>query len=339
MWAERKLAASTSDPILNRNRRKKRGFNKIEECDFNFNVHNAKPLDNGRSLKIIESIPTDSHAMNEQDLLNIFEKLSTGVISDDALLHENFNILIDATNLLLPKLSVAQHVRIFSQICQAQIPMFDELSEIIVNALLQRISFISVDEIISVDFSVREYYTREWKLSRVFETMRQATRAAFVVKANNELVNPQTYDKLIRMTRYLSNNPSLVKNVDTKSLFEQLLLTEDYEFQFNDVVCVIVTLARIPSLDEHAKQLLSKMLRIWCSSTKNLDDVKAILGLLSAKKLKGIDLTSFNDTVFIQHCCKTVIKRKDVRSGFEVLDGFNQLVRKFIDISFSPHLQ
>lgn len=334
MWVERNFAASTSDPILNRNRRKRKGFEKIEECDFNFNVHKAKPVDNGRSLKIIESIPTDVQAINEEDLLNVFEKLSAGVISDDALLHENFNTLIDATKLLLPKVSVAQNVRIFSQICQAQIPMFDELSEIIVNALLRRISFITVDEIITVDFSVREYYTREWKLSRVFEAMRQATRAAFVVKANNELVNQQTYEKLIRMMRYLSNNPSLVKNVDTTSLFEQLLLTEDYEFQLNDAVCVIVTLARFATLDGNAKQLLSKMLRIWCNSTKNIDDVKAILGLLSAKKLKDFDSTSFNDPLFVQHCSKAAIQRKDVRSGFEILDGFNQLVRKYINIFF-----
>lgn len=286
-----------------------------------------KAADNGRSLKIIESISSDPNDISEHDLLKIFGRLSAGIISDDALLHENFNTLIDATKLILPKLSVSQNVNIFTQLCEAQIPMFDELSEIVVNALLRRISHITVDDIISVDFSIRKYYAREWKLSKSFETLRQATRTAFIVKANNELVEDQTYDKLIRMMRYLSNNQSLVKNVDTMSLAEQLLLKEDCEFELNDVVCVIVTLARFLKPNNQSKQLLSKMFRIWCSRTESIADVKSILQLLTTKKLEDIDLNSFNDPLFIRHCSNYAIQQKDVRSGFEILDGFNEMVR------------
>lgn len=269
----------------------------------------------------------DPNAITEHDLCSIFKQLSVGVISDEAFLHENFNTLTEATKNLLPKLSVTQIVEIFSQITRAKIPMFDELSEIIVNTLLQRISLITVDEIISVDKTVRDHYNREFKLSRVFETMRQATRASFIVKANNELVNNQSYDKLIRMMRYLSNNPSLAKNVDTMSLSKQLLLTDDNEFQFEDVICVIVTLARFPKLDEHTKQLLTKMFRIWCSNT-SLWDIKALLRLLQTKKLKGIELAPFNDPQFIQHCSKAAIQRNDITSGFDILHGLNDLVSK-----------
>lgn len=296
------------------------------EYDYSSNVKPTKPPDNGRSLTIIEAISPDPNAINEQDLLNIFEKLSTGIISDDALEHENFSILIDASKLHLPKFSVSQNVRIFTQICEAQIPMFDELSEIVADALLRCISFITVDDIISLDFSLRKYHARESKLSKSFETVRQATRTSFIVKANNELVENQSYDKLIRMMRYLSNNQSLVKNVDTTSLAEQLLLKEENEFQQNDVVCVIVTLARFQKLDEHTKQLLTKMFRIWCKHAKSLEDIKSMLKLLTTNKLKDIDLTSFNDPLFIQHCSKYAIQQRNVKSGFEILDSFNEMV-------------
>lgn len=325
VWAERKIGASTLDQILNQ-KKGRRKWVRVEASDPNLIAHKTKAADNGRSLKLIESLPQDPILFTENDLIDAFAKLSSGPVSDDALLHDNFNTFIEATTLILPKLSATQNVQIFSQMCRAEIPMFDELADIVVKALLQRITFMTIDEIIEVDRSIRSYYVREWKISKLLETLRQSTRTAFIVKVNCDLIESQSYEKLMRIIQYLSNNKSLVKNIDTTSLAEQLLLIDDHKFQLNDVVCVIITLARNLQLDEHSQQLLTKMFRIWCSRNKNIGDVQTILELLVTKKLKDIDLTPFQNLSFIQHCAKHAIDHREIRSAFDILNRFNEMV-------------
>lgn len=325
-------APATLDAILSRKRRWKNVYTR--DCDFNLDMQISKPFDNGRSLKIIESIASDPNEIGVQDFVDVFEKLGAGIISDNALVHENFNVLIEASKLLLPKLTVTQNVQIFSQICQAEIPMFDELSETVAKALLEQIRLMSVDEIIRLDYSIRKYYARERKLSKLFEEMRQAARTSFIVKSNNELVDNQSYDKLIRMMKYLSNNQSLIRNMDTMSLCAQLMLKDDWEFNKNDVVCVIITLARFSQLNEDSKELLKKMFRIWCfNETKTINDVLGILKLLLDKKLYGIDLTPFHNATFVEHCVQHAIEQSDLNSSFTVLDKFNEMVCYLIKVS------
>lgn len=303
----------------------------LQECKFNGNVGGIRAAaDGGRSLKMIETLPCNPSEFNGDILIRTFDELGIAAISDDALLHENFNTLTDATKLILPKLTVAQIVHIFNRVCCAQVPMFDELTEFIVNTLLRRVTIMTIDDINDVDHSLRIYYKREMKVSVLFDTLRQAMRISFVVKVNNELIGSQNYKRLMRIVQYLSNNQSLVKNVDTKSLSEQLLLEEDHEFQLNDVICIIVSMARYPRLDEYSRQLLAKMFKIWCCNTDDIVDVQKILELLATKKLKHNDLASFQDSLFISHCSKLTIihcvNKKDFRLGFDVLNRFNDLV-------------
>lgn len=318
MWAERKANPSSVEL-----------FKKLKRYNFGFKAQIIRPAqDGGRSLEIIKALPAESEDFTAESLIEVYDKLSIGPISDAALLHENFDTFIDATESILPQLSASQCAHIFKQTARAQIPMFDELTQTIANHLLRCITFITVDEIIDVDFALRKYYVIEWRMSKVFERIRQATRAAFVVRVNDELVERQNYTKLIRIMRYLSNNPSLVKNVDTASLSEQLLLTDDYEFQPNDVICTIVTLNRFPKHDEHSKQLLTKVFCMWCGNAQHIDDVKEIFELLITKQLKNDRSFSIDDKLFVQRCNQIVIEKNDMRSAFDVLDMMNELAQK-----------
>lgn len=286
-------------------------------------------FDNGRSLKIIESLPSNPLDISKEKLLDVYEKLAQEPISDDALLHDNFNTFIDATKMVLLSPNASSMVHIFNQICRAEIPMFDELSETVATALLRRSASMTVDDIISVDFSLRKYYEREGKLSMLFETLRQATRLAFSAQAKNVHMDKQMdHHRLISILKYLSNNGSLMHDVDIMSLSEQLLLPGDDEFELNEAVCVIVTLSQFPILNEHSKDLLTKMFRIWCSNAKDIRDIHVILKPLFRRKHDVFDLTKFSGPSFVKHCSKLAIESKDVTEywGWVTLIDFNNLV-------------
>lgn len=282
--------------------------------------------ENGWSMQIIKLVPSRVEELSVSNMLDIFEKLSVVRISDDVLLHENFNTLIDSVKLNESSLSARQFVDIFMHICNAEVPMFDELTEIIVNILLQRIDSFTVDDIIDVDFAIRKYYAREIQLSKLIEKLRQSTRSLFTAKANKELNQSQTYDKLMRMLKYLGNNRSLMKDVHTIRLIELLLLEDDNDFSKNDAAFVIVTLARLPVLNDSSKLLLAKVFRVWCNRANDTDDVKTILKLLVGKKLDGIDLSPFNNAAFIQHCTKLAIEYDNVTTAIDILENFNEMV-------------
>lgn len=280
----------------------------------------------GWSMDIIKLVPSTVEELSVSKMLDIFEKLSIAQISDDALLHENFNTLIDSVKLNESSLSVRQFVDIFMHICNAEVPMFDELNEFIVNILLQRIESFTVDDIIDVDLVVRKYYAREFLLSKLFEQLRQTTRALFADKANKELSQVQTYDKLMRMLKYLGNNRSLMKGVYTTRLIELLLLENDTEISKDDAAFVIVTFARLPTLNDSSKLLLAKAFRICCNRVKDTDDIRTILELLVDKKLDGIDLTPFKNDAFIHHCTKLAIQYANIKTAVDILHSFNQMV-------------
>lgn len=271
-------------------------------------------------------MPSTVEELSVSKMLDIFEKLSIARVSDDVLLHENFNTLIDSVKLNESSLSVRQFVNIFMHICNAEVPMFDELNEFIVNILLQRFESFTVDDIIDVDFVIRKHYVREFQLSKLFEELRQKTRAQFADKANKELSQAQSYDKLMRILKYLGNNRSLMKGVHTTRLIELLLLEDDNEFSKNDAAFVIVTLARLPVLNDSSKLLLAKVFRIWCSRAKDTDDVKTILKLLVEKKLNGIDFSPFQNNAFIKHCTKLAIEYANVTTAVDILNSFNEMV-------------
>lgn len=327
MIAERPLTivASQKTKFGNRLRRKI----KYDDYDYDYHRFFVKPKDeanNGWSMQIIKLVPTKVEELSVSNMLDIFEKLGAVRISDDVLLHENFNTLIDSVKLNESILSVRQFVDIFTHICNAEVPMFDELTEFIVNILLQRIDSFTVDDVIDVDFAIRKYYAREVQLSKLFDELRQKTRSLFTDKANKELGQLQTYDKLMRMLKYLGNNRSLMKDVHTTRLIELLLLEDDEEFGKNDAAYVIVMLARLPVLNDSSKLLLSKVFRVWCNRAKDTDDVKTILKLLVGKKLDGIDLSPFHNATFINHCTKLAIEYANITTAIDILDNFNEMV-------------
>lgn len=317
---------------------------KIDHDDYDYDYHRyfVKPqqhrTENEWSMEIIKLVPSTVEELSVSKMLDIFEKLSIVRISDDVLLHENFNTLIDSVKLNESSLSVRQFVNIFMQICNAEVPMFDELNEFIVNILLQRFESFTVDDIIDVDFVIRKYYVREFQLSKLFEELRQMTRASFADKANKELSQVQSYAKLMRMLKYLGNNRSLMKGIYTTRLIELLLLEDDNEFSKNDAAFVIVTLARLPILNDSSKLLLAKAFRIWCQSANDTDDVKSILKLLVAKKLDGIDLSPFRCEAFIKHCTKLAVEFANISTAIDILDSFNEMVCIHMDSVFSIYL-
>lgn len=89
---------------------------------------------------------------------------------------------------------------------------------------------------------------------------------------------------------------------------------------------MILTLARLPVLNDSSKLLLTKVFRVWCSRAKDTDDVKAILKLLVGKKLDGIDLSPFNNATFIKHCTTLSIEYANIPTAIDILDSFNEMV-------------
>lgn len=327
VWIDRKVGALLNQ-IFDREQQQK----KSQQLDYNFTFGERirrKARSGRRSIEIIKALPADSKSYTAQSLIDVYDRLSVEPISDEALVHVNFDGFIDGTEFILPKLSTSQIVHIFKQTARAYIPMFDELTETIANTLLLRIQHkpeITIDEIIDVDFALRKYYARDYRLSRLFEMLRLSTCIVFTEYLEEELIERQDYKKLMRIIRYLSNNPILMESIDTR-LFDQLLLEDDHQFEPNDVVCTIVTLARLPKLHEPAKQLLTKMYRIWCSNTDHIDDVKKILKLLATKTIYKSELPfHFRDALFIQHCTDITIEYNDMRTAFDVLGGMIELV-------------
>lgn len=305
---------------------------KMNPDDYEYDNHRyfVKPDQNKTekewSMEIIKLVPSTVEELSVSKMLDIFEKLSIVRISDDVLMHENFNTLIDSVKLNESSLSVRQFVNIFMHIGNAEVPMFDELNEFIVDILLQRFESFTVDDIIDIDFVIRKHYVKEFQLSKLFEDLRQKTRELFADKANKELSQVQTYNKLMRMLKYLGNNRSLMKDVFTTRLIELLLLVDDNEFSKTDAAFMIVTLARLPALDDSSKRLLAKAFRIWCTKAKDTDDVKSILKLIIEKKLDGIDLSPFQNDAFIKHCTNLAIEYANVPTAVDILKNFNEMV-------------
>lgn len=317
--------------LPSRIRRKTNPDDYENDQEFDYHRYFVKPGQNKTekewSMEIIKSVPSTVEELSVSKMLDIFEKLSIVRISDDVLLHENFNTLIDSVKLNESSLSVRQFVNIFLHICNAEVPMFDELNEFIVDILIQRFESFTLDDIIDVDFAIRKHYGREFQLSQLFEELRQKTREQFADKANKELNQVQPYDKLIRMLKYLGNNRSLMRDVCTTRLIERLLLEDDNQFSKNDAAFVIVTLARLPTpLNDSLKRLLVKAFRIWCNKANDTDDVKSILKLLIDKKLDRIDLSPFQNDAFIKRCTNLAIEYANVTTAVDILNIFNKMV-------------
>lgn len=300
--------------------------NKVKTPANNIKFGKPRPaLDNGRSLKIVQALPSDPEEFNEEILIDFFNELSLAPISDDALLHENCMTLIDASRLILPKLCYSQVVNIFNQISRAEIPMFDEITKTVVDALINRHSEANIHEIVDIDFSLRRYHAKH-RISRLFENLNETVKFHFVTKKLNEIEQCVNYSELSRIIRYLSNNQSVAEIVNKSILSRQLLSRPDYEFKLNDAVCVIVLYTRFPEFDEYSKSLLSKIYRIWCNLAKTVEDANSILMLLSVTRFINCDFELIHDTLLIKHCVKLASNKNDFSSAFTVQQRFNELV-------------
>lgn len=284
-----------------------------------------KPRDKN-PLDIIKALPADSKDFTEDILIKAYDELSKSPISEEALMHGNFDELIDATERILPKLSVSQNVHIFKQTAEAEIPMYDELTEMIVKSLLPRITHLTIDEIFDVNDALHRYYIIELKISKLFKTLHVRASGIFKLKVYDFLHERQCYEKLIQMMIYLDNNPSFIKSVDTTSLSEQLLLMDDHEFHDSHIEHIILTLNKFPKLDTQSQQLLQKMYRNWCSIEHNIESVHKFLEQLFVEKKPNTDSSSHPDPLFIQRCTEIAIGMETLSDRFKVLHRFNDLV-------------
>lgn len=277
-------------------------------------------------MEIINSVPSTIDELSVQQMLNIFDELSIFRISDEALTHENFSTLIDSVKLNESSLSVRQFVEIFMNICDAEVPMYDELNEFIANILLQRCQSLTAHDIVDIDFVVRKHYRRDGRLSKLFDRLRRETRSKFLDKMDDALDKDQSFKRLMRMLKYLDNNRSLMKDYRTIRLTMLLREVFDEEFSKDDAAFVIVASARLPELNECSKELLAKAFRICRNKVKDADEVRAILKLLVEKKAARIDLKSIQDLMFIQHCTKLAIAHENITTVADILHNFNELV-------------
>lgn len=276
---------------------------------------------------MIQALPANEAMLTKNNINEIYTILSAkSPINPRVLAHDRFMNLIRSTKIVLPKLSVQENTDILKKIIGAEVPMEDELCEVVVKALLPRISLISIDDIIALDFLLRKTWGID-NLSTSFETLRLTMRTIFALKASDKLNEKLSYEQLMKMVRYLSNNTSISNTFGLERLAAQLLLIDDGMFQHKDVICVIVTLARCMKLDADSEQLLTKMYRVWCKNANSAVHVIDLLKLIVEKKRENIELTPFNDEEFVDYCVR-ITKFGNIENCFEVLDNFNELVRR-----------
>ncbi|XP_031621107.1 uncharacterized protein LOC116339397 [Contarinia nasturtii] len=292
------------------------------------------------SLQIVQTLPSDPKDFTKDSLIETFDRLGAYTIGDDALIHGNYDVLIDATKLILPKLNRTQCVHIFMNLCRANVPMFDELCEIVVCNLSERVdSSIShiyylneenyesftLDEIIAIDVTIREYYYKKLKLSVLFDTLRKWIRKIFTFKMEHNVKN-FSFTELTKAMRYLSSNTTLVESFDTKPLFQQLLAANDNEFQLADVNCILVTMSRFKKLDEYARQVVDKMFNICCNKATKFNDAFTILHSFYDHKPTFMDFPpTFVSTKFINCCMQLMLQSDHYEDSLRLLKCFNYL--------------
>lgn len=317
-------AKTMKDIIESEYQQKRRNENRY------FDIRQPKPAtDGGRSLEVVAALPSDAKEFNEEILINSFEKLSLAPISEDALLHENFDALIEASKLILPNLSLGETMKIFKQIYRAEVPSSDELSEVVVVNLSSRIECLTIDQLNAVDVLIRKYYERG-PLRVYFKTLHQNLELQFVDKWDTQIDDIHCKKKLMRIIRYISNHQKITEQLNPESLSNRLLLRYDSEFEVNDVIGVIVTYARFTlPLGEATQLLINKMYRIFCKKADTVGEVRELLRFLDINKSVACELTPFTNEEFIQHCTTLASDRNDVKSAFDVLYYFNGLVCHF----------
>lgn len=292
-----------------------------------------------RSLEVVKKLPANTENFTEIELIEAFDRLAEYPMSDNALQHENFIALIEATRLILPKLSETQCVHILVQMSKAQVPIFDELSEFVAKNLIERVensicnktilkndndeSF-TIGDIVAIDLAIREYCcNNKNKISKLFDSLRRKTRAMFLYKVMNNEGNFSSQE-MIQIMQYLSNSPSLSKFFDTDILFEKLIATDDSQFKKDDTITFMKTLGNLKQLNRCEMQLINKMVRVWCNESQTHQDIFQILETISLHWKS--DVLPFQSENFHQQCTKIMIAEDSVQLTVNLLDYFTKIV-------------
>lgn len=276
-------------------------------------------------LKVIESLPTHRQELDSTTILNTFAQFAKmKPMNGDAMDHPNFLMLRRATINSLPTLRSKDIRTILVGILNAEIPADDKLCRATVHALLLRSAFITINDVTFLDFLMRERFNLN-HLPKNLETLRLTLQTLFLIKITDELGDFGNFNKFMDIARYAFNNSSIISASTLNALTTSLLLADDNSFETNNLITVIVGLAKFGVLSEHVAKLLKKMYRLWCQSEQKVDEVVCLLKVLAMRK-ESFDYKLFNDAEFIQHCAQTVIKFNDKNASFYVLDQLNKLV-------------
>lgn len=276
-------------------------------------------------MQIIQSLPSDRGIIDKKDLYNTFLRLNeASTFTEDVVCHPNFEKLRRITQYTLPRLRDYEVKDMLVVVLSTQILMDDKLSKIIMNAFLQRISLISLDQIIFLDFILRKYYNLN-ELNKRYEIFRLTLQTMFLLKVHNEIGEFRNFESMRKIATYIGNNHEIIPSNILNSLTSSLLLADDEQFKVIDIIIILRLLSRFGELNEHVLKLLRKMFNLWCESIPTVNDVK-LLSVMLAKNKDIIDKNAFNDKNFIRHCTQVLIKANDYTTSFYVQSNFNHLV-------------
>lgn len=280
-------------------------------------------------LKLFDSLPSHSKSIRSKEyLIQFYDKIKGNyLITYDVKKHPKFAVLREATEILSPQFDTKELKNVFTAILPSKPIMDDKLGNIIVDALLKRVSYIPFDQILFVDFLMNKYYNIS-ELSKNYNILRLTLQTMFLSKVEDELVKFKEFEDIMKIVAYCENNTQIIPMKIVNSLTTSLLLVEDEQFTVQGLISILIFASNFSKSNEHVRKLLRKTISLWYESPVTAYQVHALLRVLAFKS-NAIDTEIFKDPEFIRHCVDIVIQHNGKRISFDIQNSFNIIVSSY----------
>ncbi|XP_055313030.1 uncharacterized protein LOC129574689 [Sitodiplosis mosellana] len=290
---------------------------------------------NASLVELFNSLPSDPKNVSLQALVEFYDRIKGNyLITNDMKKHPKFAVFREATEILSPQLNTKELKNVFIAVIPSKPVMFDKLGNIIVDALLKRVSYIPFDQIMFVDFILNKYYNVT-ELSKNYNILRLTLQTMFLSKVEDELAEMKEFEEIMKIVAYCENNSEIIPSKIVNSLTTSLLLVDEDKFTVMDLTSVVIFLSNLGKLNEHVEKLFHKVIGLWYQSPVTANEVQVLLKVLAAKS-HTIDKEIFKDSEFIRHCIKIVTQQNEKKISFSVQNSFNRI--GFVSVDLIEHL-
>lgn len=283
-------------------------------------------VENNASLfELFDSLPSNPKNISVHALVDFYDRIKGNfIITQSVIHHRKFAVFREATEILSPQLNTKELKNAFIAILPSKPVMFDRLSNILVDALLKRVSYIPFDQILFVDFVMNKYYYVT-ELSKNYNILRLTLQTMFLSKIEDELVETKEFADIMKILAYCENNREIISTKMLNTLSTSLLLVEDEKFTVRDITSVLIFLTNFGKLNEHVEKLFQKVIGLWYQLPVTATDVQVLLKVLASKS-STIDKETLTECDFVRHCVNITIQQDEKRISFSVQNSFNKIV-------------